>query len=288
VSVSFTDNLRQQYQTLFGNCVVNPARIGTINSIIARIQPNQARYQSVAGPLGIPWFFVAVIHNMECGLNFNEHLHNGDPLSARTVHVPAGRPADGQPPFTWEQSATDALTIEGFANQQDWSLPMILYRLEAYNGFGYRALTPPINTPYLWSFSNQYTSGKYTGDHQFDPNAVSTQCGAAVILFQMQQAGVITFGPAASAAAAGASVSTTVSGPAPASAPGSAMSALNLAAQFDSTVTFNQQSDAARSLQIALNTFPGISLQVDGDPGRQTSDAYQQVTGHFLAGDPLN
>src|ERR1022692_3987605 len=127
------------------------------------------------------------------GLNFNQHLHNGDPLTARTVHVPAGRPPNGSPPFAWEQSATDALTFQGFANLTDWSLPVILYRLEAYNGFGYRKLAPPINTPYLWSFSNQYTSGKYVADGKFDPHAVSPQCGAAVILLQMAQNGALNF-----------------------------------------------------------------------------------------------
>jgi lysozyme family protein len=280
MAVPLTDDLRQQYQTLFNSCVVNPGRQAVVESTIARIMPNQARYQSVAGPLGMPWFFVAVIHNMECSLNFNCHLHNGDPLTARTVHVPAGRPPSGQPPFTWEQSATDALTVEGFANKTDWTLPAILYRLEAYNGFGYRNRVPPINTPYLWSFSNQYTSGKFVADRQFDPNAVSSQCGAAVILFQMVQNGAVSFlAPVVGAGAAAAS--TPVSTPAP------TMTAAQLAAQFDNTVTFGVKSDAARSLQNALNTFPGISLEPDGDPGRQTSDAYQQVTGHFLQGDPL-
>jgi len=280
MGVAFTDSLRQQYQNLFSSCVVNPARVGTVQSIINKIMPNQGRYQSVAGPLGIPWFFVAVIHNMECGLNFNTQLHNGDPLTARTVHVPAGRPPNGQPPFTWEQSATDALTYQGFANLSDWSLPAILYRLEAYNGFGYRNRTPPINTPYLWSFSNQYASGKYVADGQFDPNAVSTQCGAAAILSQMVQNGVVSF---AAGAAGGAPASS------PASTAPPTMTAAQLAAQFDNTVTFSQsvRSDTAQSLQNALNSFPGISIGADGVPGRQTSDAYQQVTGHFLKGDPL-
>ena len=282
MSVPLTDDLRQHYQSLFTSCVVNPAKLSAVNSVISRIMPNQGRYQSVAEPLGIPWYFVAVVHNMECGLNFNQHLHNGDPLTARTVHVPAGRPPNGSPPFAWEQSAADALTIQGFANLTDWSLPVILYRLEAYNGFGYRKLAPPINTPYLWSFSNQYTSGKYVADGKFDPNAVSTQCGAAVILFQMAQNGAVTF---ASSATAGASASAPT--PTPPSAP--TMTADQLAAQFDNAVTFsdNQASDSARSLQRALNAFPGIHLGVDGVPGRQTSDAYQQVTGHFLSGDPL-
>lgn len=134
-------------------------------------------------PLGIPWYFVAVIHYMEGGLDFKTHLHNGDPLNQRTVHVPKGRPVDGNPPFTWAESATDALTMEGFPAWKDWSIPGILYSLERYNGTGYRS--KGINTPYLWSYSNNYTSGKYTDDGVYDPNAVSKQCGAAVILKRM-------------------------------------------------------------------------------------------------------
>jgi len=34
---------------------------------------------------------------MECGLDFTRHLHNGDPLIARTVRAPAGRLVDGRP-----------------------------------------------------------------------------------------------------------------------------------------------------------------------------------------------
>lgn len=282
-----TDDLRQQYQTLFNTCVVNPARVGTIQNIISRIMPNQARYQSVAAPLGIPWFFVALVHNLECSLNFNQHLHNGDPLTARTVQVPAGRPPNGQPPFTWEESATDALTFQGYAGKSDWSLPAMLYRLEGYNGYGYHSQTPPVNSPYLWSFSNLYTKGKYVADHVFDPNAVSQQCGSAVILAQMMKNGIVSLpGGAAAAAPAG---SPAAAAPAPV-APAPAMTAAQLAAQFDGTVTFapSVKSDAAQALQNALNTFPGISLDADGFAGRQTSDAYQKVTGHFLTGDPLS
>jgi lysozyme family protein len=37
--------------------------------------------------------------------------------------VPAGRPAAGSPPFTWEQSAADALELAGIASVKDWSVP---------------------------------------------------------------------------------------------------------------------------------------------------------------------
>ena len=54
-----------------------------------------------------PWFFLGVIHAMESRFNFERHLHNGDPLSARTVRVPKGFPKAGNPPFTWEVSAEE-------------------------------------------------------------------------------------------------------------------------------------------------------------------------------------
>ena len=39
----------------------------------------------------MPWYVIAVIHNMECGLDFTEHLHNGDPLARRTINDPPKR-----------------------------------------------------------------------------------------------------------------------------------------------------------------------------------------------------
>jgi peptidoglycan L-alanyl-D-glutamate endopeptidase CwlK len=56
----------------------------------------------------------------------------------------------------------------------------ICFKLEGFNGFGSRARG--IHTPYLWSFSNHYAKGKFVRDEVFDPDAVSKQCGAAVIL----------------------------------------------------------------------------------------------------------
>jgi lysozyme family protein len=125
---------------------------------------------------------VGIIHSLEASCDFTRHLHNGDPLTARTTHVPAGRPRTGRPPFTWEASAIDALTLQGFASWKDWSVAGTLYKLEAYNGFGYRDHHRTVPSPYLWSFSNHYTRGKYVADGRFSPTAVSQQCGAAVLL----------------------------------------------------------------------------------------------------------
>jgi lysozyme family protein len=127
----------------------------------------------------MPWALIGVIHAMECGFNFATHLHNGDPLTNRTKHVPAGQPQTGTPPFSWESSAIDALTHEGFNTVTDWSIPHMLYLLEKYNGFGYRKMGKP--SPYLWSFSNLYEKGKYVADGRFDPQTVPYRSSAALL-----------------------------------------------------------------------------------------------------------
>jgi lysozyme family protein len=122
-------------------------------------------------------------------------LHNGDyPLTARTRQVPAGRPLKWLPPTDWESSALDAMRLLGFTGQSDWSLERTLYRLEVYNGLGYRGLG--VLTPYLWSFSNHYDRGKYVADGKFSATARSQQCGAAVMLKLLQDAGEIKLDPA--------------------------------------------------------------------------------------------
>ncbi len=181
--------LKSDYQLLFDSCLIRPTRVQVVNSTASRIRANRARYESVGKALGVPWYVIGLIHTMESGGSFSAHLHNGDPLSARTTHVPAGRPKAGTPPFTWEESATDALTMQGFPNWKDWSTPGVLYKLEAYNGWGYRDNHPDVNTPYLWSFSNHYTRGKYVADGTFSGTAVSQQCGAAVLLKRLIQLG---------------------------------------------------------------------------------------------------
>lgn len=153
---------------------------------VAAMKKNRPRYQSIASAAGgsIPWWFVALLHNMECGLSFAKHLHNGDPLTVRTVQVPAGRPAKGSAPFTFEESAVDALTMPGKAYHEvtDWSLEATLYRLEGFNGYGYRKFHKTVLSPYVWSGSNHYTQGKYVADRVWSDTAVSKQLGTALLL----------------------------------------------------------------------------------------------------------
>jgi lysozyme family protein len=188
VSTDYTE-LKAEYQAYFDACTTNPTREQNVDFYLSRINKSKDVYADVGNDLKIPWYFIGIIHGMECGFAFTEHLHNGDPLTARTVHVPIGRPVTGSPPFTWRESARDALILDGFNQETEWSIPRILYLLEKYNGFGYRKLGIP--TPYLWSFSNLYTKGKFTSDGHFDPNAVSAQCGCALMLKALKAQGAL-------------------------------------------------------------------------------------------------
>jgi lysozyme family protein len=199
MTVPLSDALRVEYQNLFDTCQINADKQNQVDGLAASIIQHRTRYEAVGTPLSIPWFFIGVIHNMESSQRFDRHLHNGDPLTARTVHVPAGRPASGDPPFTWEVSATDALLLEGLDKVTDWRLPALLYQIEKYNGFGYRTRHPNVLSPYLWSGSQHYTSGKFVADGAFDPDAVSKQSGAAAILRRMVDQGTVSLVQAAPA-----------------------------------------------------------------------------------------
>lgn len=159
---------------------IDSKKMPQINKVTELILKNKSRYEAVSASTGVPWNVIAVIHYRESGNSFKRHLHNGDPLTAKTTHVPAGRPIKGAPPFTWEESAVDALKYQGLNKVNDWSVGNMLDLLEKYNGLGYRKRG--VTSPYLWSWSAAYQRGKYVEDGKYDPNVVDQQCGVAVLL----------------------------------------------------------------------------------------------------------
>jgi lysozyme family protein len=180
--MNLTSSLTKEYGDLWKACRIRPNKLGEVGTIVDRIVSGKARYRAAGKPHGVPWHVVGLIHMLEGSGSFSTHLHNGDPLTARTVNDPKRRPSTGHPPFTWEVSASDALVFDGLSTWTNWSLPGTLFVLERFNGFGYRRTAIDIPTPYLWSFSNHYTRGKFIRDNVFSATAVSKQCGAAVLL----------------------------------------------------------------------------------------------------------
>lgn len=146
-----------------------------------RLVAAKAHYRAIEAKTGVPWFIIAVIHEREASQSWTGSLAQGDPWNKVSVHVPAGRG-----PFkSWDEAAIDALVncAPFAARWKDWSPGGALTLLEQYNGLGYFRRGCP--SPYVWSGTDQYTSGKYVRDGVFDPNVVDKQLGCAGLLKAM-------------------------------------------------------------------------------------------------------
>lgn len=259
MAIRFTGALAAEYSGLYDSCEIRAERFTEVDRVADAVVASKSRYEAAAGALGIPWFFVGGIHNLESSLHFDRHLHNGDPLTGRTIQVPSGRPPTGDPPFTWEESAADALRFERLDRVDDWSLPRLLYEVEKYNGWGYRSFHPEVLSPYLWSLTKHYEKGKYVADGRWSDTAMSKQCGFAAVIRRLEERAEIP-----------------------------PLAALPPSRTFFKFSRTSAEKTRVIDLQRFLNTFDGIRLRVDGAPGPKTSDAVARIFGTYLESDPRN
>lgn len=177
-------------------------RIHEFDATAARLSaPDaKARYQGVtdrlieSGKSPVPWWFVAIVSEREYGgpPRWDRQLGQGDPLHAVSIHDPKGRgpfldhASDITPGHdAWTRCCLDALIdcAPHAANWLDWTIGGVLTLFEEYNGLGYAAMGVP--SAYVWSGTDQYTSGKYIADHVYRASAVDVQEGCAGILSRM-------------------------------------------------------------------------------------------------------
>jgi len=179
------DNSIQMQKDRWETAKVKPKWQEQIDRALRQFERNKIRYKNVEmmRPNGVPALVVFALHGRESSWRFHRHLHEGSPLSHKTRNVPKGRPL-GIPPFTWEQSAEDALYVLKKMDKVTWAeLPIALQAIEGkYNGYGYQKYHPDVPSPYLWSGTTIYSRGKYVADKRFDPFAVDKQIGCAAIL----------------------------------------------------------------------------------------------------------
>ncbi len=256
-----SQSLRNEYRKLFDTLEIRAERAKAVDKLCAHALALMPIYVPVSTSTGVPWYFIAAVHLRESTFKI-AHLHNGDPLKARTVHVPAGRPKSPEPPYTFAQSAEDALRLKNLHQWQDWSLSGTLYQLERYNGLGYRKRGKP--SPYLWSFSHHYQHGKFIADGKYSDATVDAQCGTATFLRRLVEQQYFNFPDE----------------------PDIAESTPLVVSYATKRPTDPRIIERATALQIWLDSHPGIYLKVDGWPGQRTSNAFRKVTGSYLPGDP--
>jgi lysozyme family protein len=180
-----TTALTRQENDRWSRAVISPGKKDAFMLVGTKLVRPSAKliYQQVELATKVPWWNVAVIHEMEAGGNFSRQLGQGDPLGAKSVHVPKNRG-----PFkTFFDGAVDALVncAPKAARWTDWSVGGTLTIDVEYNGIGYFLKGVP--SPYIWAGTNQYVKGKYVADGVYDPEAVSTQLGIAGLLLAMME-----------------------------------------------------------------------------------------------------
>lgn len=160
------------------------------------------RYQVIEKTTEVPWQAIAVTHEREASQRFDRQLGQGDPLNQVSRNVPKGRgpfvnhPNDPPGQDAFYRGAVDALmNCPPYAGRwKDWSVGGMLTLLEKYNGVGYANKGRP--SPYIWSGTDQYHSGKYIRDGVYDANTVDVQLGCAGLLKAMMEIDPsIKFGP---------------------------------------------------------------------------------------------
>lgn len=202
--------LIKKNQERWDQMTLHPDKVASFDSTAKRLVVPDAkqRFQAVtsrlqlAGYQPVPWFAIAVIAEREYGgpqpdgkggsKGWDKQLGQGDPLNEVSKHDPAGRgpfldhPGDNNVNNAWLRCALDALTncAPHAALWHDWTPGGTLTLLEEYNGLGYAVRGVP--SAYVWSGTDQYTSGKFVADHVYRASAVDIQEGCAPILKRMQ------------------------------------------------------------------------------------------------------
>jgi lysozyme family protein len=173
------------YQNCWDTMLIAKNKVPYIIADAKKVLAHKERFENVVKIAGgsIPWYFIGIIYLREEGCNFRGHAHNGNNLKLKTVDVPSGRPI--APPanpigYTFEESMLDLIKLKEWDKVKAWILPLMLYKFEANNGFGYH--NRGINSPYVWNFTNHYTSGYFVADGRFNPEVVNKSTGCAVLL----------------------------------------------------------------------------------------------------------
>lgn len=179
---------------VFQKCSILPSHKQEVIHIVKTILLHKDIYEKLEKLTGVPWFVSSIIHELEASLNFKLGLHCGTRWDKVTTEVPKGRG-----PFkSWIDASVDSLEIEGLSKigKDNWTLENVLYNILKFNGIscyigaGMNS-TPPMRSAYMFSYTDAYVCGKFVADGVWDPKAVSKQCGAAAILKEMSNEGLI-------------------------------------------------------------------------------------------------
>jgi lysozyme family protein len=170
------------YAKLWSGATLLPAHAAGAAALAQHAIKNKAIYEEIEKDSLVPWWWIAGAHYREADFNLGCYLGNGQTLKKPTTEVPAGHgPFFGSTAF--HDGAIDALKHEGmYRLNVEWTVELALYWWERFNGQGYFSHG---NSPYVWSWTNLYSGGKFIADHVYSATAMDPQAGCAAILLAL-------------------------------------------------------------------------------------------------------
>ena len=157
-----------------------------LNNIKKIYEKNKAIYEEISRLTGIPPELICAIHYRESGCDFNTYLHNGQPLGKPTTIVPVGRLFND-----FKEAAVDALLSfkslrDEYGITSDSSdMAALMGFAESYNGTGYKDNNHG-PSPYVYSGTNIYKSGKYVSDGKYSATAIDGQPGVYILVNELK------------------------------------------------------------------------------------------------------
>ncbi|MBN2797695.1 MAG: peptidoglycan-binding protein [Deltaproteobacteria bacterium] len=153
-----------------------------VATFLRHFEKHKARYETVASQTNVPAKLIAAIHWRESTGNFSTYLHQGDPLGRPAVRVPKNIPIF----HTWEPAAVHAINSKSFIaknlgiDEQTTDAAALGAYAEFYNGLGYHKADR--SSPYAYSGTDAYTTGKYVSDGRYSASARDRQLGVLPLL----------------------------------------------------------------------------------------------------------
>lgn len=172
------------------NKELTPAQQADLNKFKANYEANKSRYEAVGNEANMPPELVASLHWRESSGNFGTYLHQGDPLGKPATHVPTDIPVFGKD--EWDKAAAHALKMKKWdkckeelgLNKDTKDKAKMAAFSERYNGMGYN--NKGVASPYVYSGTDAYTSGKYIADGTYSATAVDKQFGVVRLVDSIQ------------------------------------------------------------------------------------------------------
>lgn len=128
----------------------------------------------------VPRLWWTASFERESSSDYHTNPAQGDPWNIRAVHIPKNGPFN-----SWFEAAIAAYTLDGTnkVGHGNWTWQRSCFEGEKFNGWGPR--NHGRDTGYLWSWSNQYSGGKYVADGVWSPTAVDKQAGMIPLMKAM-------------------------------------------------------------------------------------------------------